>query len=108
MTGMTAAYGGDTSGGPEADHAHSHAHEGGHSPGQWYGGSGYHEPHYNRCKIAIFLFPDLIFPLISQTVYSVLSPTSSLTFTDAYFSSEMIPFELQYKYSPDAASSSEI
>ena len=47
MTGMTAAYSGDTPGAPEADH--SHTHEGGHSPGQWYGGSGYHEPHYNRC-----------------------------------------------------------
>ena len=49
MTGMTAAYSGDTPGAPEADHTHSHTHEGGHSPGQWYGGSGYHEPHYNRC-----------------------------------------------------------
>ena len=44
MTGMTAAYG-ESGPGPEAEH--SHAHEGGHSPGQWYTG-GYHEPHYNR------------------------------------------------------------
>ena len=48
VTGMTAAYGGGEApgSGPEADHAHSHTHEGGHSPGQWYGG--YHDSHYNR------------------------------------------------------------
>ena len=44
MTGMTAAYG-ESGPGPEAEH--SRAHEGSHSPGQWYTG-GYHEPHYNR------------------------------------------------------------